>query len=133
MKILIKKAQIFDSTSNFFGQTLDIFINEGIITEINKEIHTEADHIIEGENIGISQGWVDLKSHFCDPGEEHKETIETGLDTAAFGGFNHIALLPGTNPVVDGKTQVEYLLRRAQNHITSFFKLSRSFSNLSKL
>jgi dihydroorotase len=123
MKILIKKAQIFDSTSNFFGQTLDIFINEGIITEINKEIHTEADHIIEGENIGISQGWVDLKSHFCDPGEEHKETIETGLDTAAFGGFNHIALLPGTNPVVDGKTQVEYLLRRAQNHITSVYPI----------
>jgi dihydroorotase len=123
MKILIKQAEIFDTSSKYYGQTLDIFINEGIITQIDTEINKEADHIIEGKSIGITQGWVDLKTHFCDPGEEHKETIETGLDAAAFGGFNHIAILPSTTPVVDGKTQVEYMLRRAQNHITSVYPI----------
>jgi dihydroorotase len=123
MKILIKQAKIFDTSSKFYGQTLDLFINEGIITQIETEIKTVADHIIEGKSMGITQGWVDLKSHFCDPGEEHKETIETGLDAAAFGGFNHIAVLPSTNPVVDGKTQVEYLQSRAQHHISSIYPI----------
>lgn len=123
MKILIKKAKIFDSSSTFFGQTLDVFINDGLISEVGKDLNQEADHVIEGNSVGISQGWVDLKAHFCDPGEEHKETIETGLDTAAFGGFNHVAVLPSTFPVVDGKTQVEYILRRAQQHITSIYPI----------
>jgi dihydroorotase len=123
MKILIKNAKIFDGSSPFHGQTLDVFINDGIINEIGQDLNSTSDYIIEGNSIGLSQGWVDLKAHFCDPGEEHKETIETGLDTAAFGGFNHIAVLPSTHPAVDGKTQVEYILRRAQNHITSVYPI----------
>lgn len=123
MKILIKNAKIFDSTSSYYGQTLDLFINEGIITEIGEEILLDVDHAINGEAIGISQGWVDLKAHFCDPGEEHKETIESGLDAASFGGYNHVAILPSTTPVIDGKSQVEYILRRAQNHVTSIYPI----------
>jgi dihydroorotase len=123
MKIRIKKAKIFDGSSPFHGQTLDVLINDGIIDEIGQDLNSTSDYIIEGNSIGLSQGWVDLKAHFCDPGDEHKETIETGLDTAAFGGFNHVAVLPSTHPTVDGKTQVEYLLRRAQNHITSVYPI----------
>ncbi len=123
MKILIKKAKIFDGSSPFHGQTLDVFISDGVINEIGQDLNNNSDYLIEGNSIGLSQGWVDLKAHFCDPGEEHKETIETGLDAAAFGGFNHVAILPSTHPVIDGKTQVEYILRRAQNHITSVYPI----------
>lgn len=119
MKILIKKATLIDPTSDYNGNVVDILVNEGLIDSIGMDINDSDVRLIEGEDLFVSQGWVDLKSHFCDPGEEHKETIETGLDAAAFGGYTHVAVLPSTNPVVDGKTEVEYLLRKASDHVTS--------------
>lgn len=119
MKILIKKATVIDHTSDYNGNVVDILINEGQIESIDMDIHDSEAKLIEGENLCVSQGWVDLKSHFCDPGEEHKETISSGLDAAAYGGYTHVAVLPSTHPVVDGKTMVEYMLRKAEDHVTS--------------
>ncbi len=116
MKILIKKAQIVDPSSSFHGKTKDVFIEDGIITLIEDQCQVEADEVITAENLHLSQGWVDFKAHFSDPGEEHKETISGGLDAAAFGGYTHVAILPSTHPVIDGKTQVEYALRKSENH-----------------
>jgi dihydroorotase len=119
MKILIKKATVIDTTSDYNGNVVDILINDGIFEEIGTDLIDEEAQRIEGEDLYVSQGWVDLKANFCDPGEEHKETIESGLDAAAFGGYTHVAVLPSTHPVVDGKTEIEYMLRKAENHVTS--------------
>ena len=123
MKILIKQAIILDSKSTFNGKKVDVMIQNGIITSIDSEINNQDAKIIQGDNLHISQGWVDLKASFCDPGEEHKETIETGLLSASFGGYTHVAMLPSTNPVVDGKTQVYYALKKAENEVTTLHPL----------
>ena len=117
MRIILKKVKILDSRSSFFGQTKDILIENGIIKEIDDSVFVEDAILIESQDLCVSQGWVDLKADFCDPGFEHKETIESGLDTAASGGYTHVAVLPTTNPVVDGKTQVEYILGKASAHV----------------
>lgn len=119
MKFLIKAARIADPASSHFGQTADLLISDGIIEKIGTEIEAAEAKVVSGENLHVSQGWVDLKAHFCDPGEEHKETIESGLQAAAFGGFTHVAALPSTTPVIDGKTQVEYMRRRAEHQVTT--------------
>ncbi len=119
MKILLKNITISDPESSLYGKTQDLLINEGIIEAIGDNLNSSDANIIEGSEVHVSQGWVDLKSHFCDPGEEHKETIESGLDAAAFGGFTHVVSLPSTQPATDGKTAVEYALRRAENHVVS--------------
>jgi len=119
MKFLIKAGKIADSSSSHFGKKVDILILDGVIQSIESNIEDNDAKLIEGEDLHISQGWVDLKAHFCDPGEEHKETIESGLEAAAFGGFTHVAILPSTHPVIDGKTQVEYVLKRAENQVTT--------------
>jgi dihydroorotase len=119
MKVLLRNATIFDRNSTHHGQQKDLLIDNGIITKIEYSI-TDADaQLIEGENLHVSLGWADLKAHLCDPGEEHKSTIQTGLDAAAYGGFTHVAGLPTTKPVTDGKTAVEYALRRAEQSVTS--------------
>jgi dihydroorotase len=123
MKILIKKAIIIDSNSSFDGKKMDLLIENGIISKISENIITNDAKIIEGDNLYVSQGWVDLKASFCDPGEEHKETIETGLQAAAYGGYTHVAILPSTNPVIDGKSQVIYALKKAENEITNLHVL----------
>ena len=123
MKILIKQARILDNQSTFDGKQMDLLIVNGIITAIEPSLSDETAKVISGENLHVSQGWVDLKASFCDPGEEHKETIETGLQAAAYGGYAHVAMLPGTNPVVDGKSQVYYALHKAENEVTSLYPL----------
>jgi dihydroorotase len=115
MKVLIKSAHIKDETSPFHNQVMDILIEDGIISKIEKNITEVFDLIIEEENLFISQGWTDLKVDFCDPGFETKETIESGLRAASFGGYTHLAVLPNTSPVVDGKSQVHYILNKAKN------------------
>jgi dihydroorotase len=118
MRILIKGVKISDEQSSHFGKTKDILISDGIIEQIGDSL-TDTDALeITGNNFHVSQGWVDLKAHFCDPGDEHKETIESGLDAAAFGGYTHVAILPSTNPVIDGKTHIEYVLKKGENHVT---------------
>lgn len=123
MKILIKKAKILDPTSSFNNKTMDLLIENGVIISINDSISEDTAKIIQGENLHVSQGWVDLKASFCDPGDEHKETISTGLQAAAYGGYTHVAMLPSTHPVVDGKTQVHYAQRKAENEVSNLYPL----------
>lgn len=119
MKILIKKAKIIDSGSMWNSKTLDVLVEGNFITKIGENIQDDEAMLISEENLHISTGWVDLKADFCDPGNEHKETIESGLQTAAAGGFTHVAVLPSTNSVVDGKTEVEYILSKAKDQVTT--------------
>lgn len=116
MRVLIKKVKILDSASEYFKETVDILIVNGIIEKIDKDISTPADQKIEEKGLCVSQGWVDAKAHFADPGEEHKETILSGLDAAAAGGFTHVCTLPSTKPVVDNKSQVLYQLNQSDIH-----------------
>jgi len=116
MKILIKNAKIFDRHSSFNNENRDLLIENGFIQKVAKDIIDKEAICIESKNLYVSCGWVDLKANFCDPGFEHKETIEIGLDTAAAGGYTHVCTLPSTAPIVDGKALVEYQLRKAENH-----------------
>ncbi len=119
MKVLLQSATIFDRNSSYHGQQMDVLIHDGVIAQIEVTIKDDDAQVIAGENLHVSLGWVDLKAHLCDPGEEHKSTIQSGLDAAAYGGFTHLASLPTTKPVADGKTALEYTLRRAENNVTT--------------
>src|SRR5690606_1279012 len=101
------------------GKVKDLLIENNIIVSIQDTIKDEEAIEVAHNDLHISTGWVDLKSNFCDPGMEHKETVKSGLDAAAAGGFTHVAVLPSTQPVIDGKSQIEYLLRKGENHVTS--------------
>ncbi|HRP56522.1 dihydroorotase [Agriterribacter sp.] len=114
MTILIRKAIITQPGSPFNGQQKDILITGGIIIRIADNITEKADTVIEHEGLQISPGWVDIFSHFCDPGYEFKETLQTGAKAAAAGGYTHVFVLPNTNPVVHSKSQVEYIKEKSR-------------------
>lgn len=119
MKVLLKNAQIIDPTSSYNGKRMDMLIVNGVIEKIDASIHDNDATLIEGNDLHVSQGWTDLKSDFCDPGMEHKETIESGLNAAAAGGFTHVSIVPSTHPVIDGKSQINYVRQRSFNHPTT--------------
>ena len=115
MKILVRQATIADPDSPFNGQVTDILIDGERIVKIASPISEKADEIIEAAGLIVSPGWVDIFSHFCDPGFEYKETLETGAAAAAAGGYTQVFVLPNTQPVVENKTQVEYISRQSKN------------------
>ena len=106
MKVLIRQARIISAHSPFNGQTKDIFIIDGIISQIAASINETADQVIEGKGLCASIGWMDVFADFADPGFEYKESIESGAKAAAAGGFTDIMLIPNSNPVVHNKSQV---------------------------
>ena len=115
MKILIQKAYIIDPDSSHNGTVKDILIENGKIAKIAPSINEQADKLIDQPNLHVSLGWVDIFSDFCDPGYEHKETIETGAKAAASGGFTDVFLIPNTKPIVDSKAQVEYIRQKSKS------------------
>lgn len=61
----------------------------------------------------LCPGLLDIQVHFREPGQEHKETIETGSMAAAAGGVTTVATMPNTKPVVDDVTVLAFLQKRA--------------------
>ena len=112
MKVLLKDVIIASSSPN--SAFTDILIENGIISKIDKEIKVSADQVIQKENLHVSVGWMDCFANFCDPGNEHKETLETGSQAAAAGGYTEVMLIPNTQPVVHNKSQVEYIVQRSK-------------------
>jgi len=116
MQVLIRKATILDSSSPFNGQTKDILITSGKITAIGDTLEAKDATVIKLDNMMVSPGWIDVFAHFCDPGFEHRETLQSGAASAAAGGFTTVFSLPNTNPVVANKTSVEYVVQQS-NHL----------------
>jgi len=118
MNLLIKQATVVDSTSPFNGKVVDILIEKGIITQIRKTITPEKGiKTIEAEGLHVSAGWLDMQVNFCDPGYEHKETLDNGLKSAAKGGFTSVCLMSGTNPPLHNKSQIEYIVNRSKDNL----------------
>ncbi len=109
MKILIKSAKIIDKSSEYNGQTKDILIENGVITQIEDAIQAQDASIVNAENLHVSCGWFDLRVASRDPGQEHKEDLTTVRKAAAKGGFTEIMLLPNSTPVVHSKDTIRYL------------------------
>ena len=83
----------------------------------------DAAKIIESENLYLSQGWTDLNARFGEPGLEYKEDLTSGMNAAAQGGFTHVALMPSTEPSIQTKSDVSYLLNQNEHHIVDLHKL----------
>ena len=57
-----------------------------------------ADRIIDASGLIVCPGLIDMHVHFREPGQEHKETLETGMAAAARGGFASVCTMPNTQP-----------------------------------
>lgn len=116
MNIFLENCKIYDSQSNYHLKTTDIWIKNGVFEKIGKLKKSDLPKNTKTiANASISKGWLDLFSHFCDPGFEHKEDINSGLEAAAKGGFTKVALMPNTHPAIHSKSEVEYLLSKSKD------------------
>ncbi|HCY89935.1 MAG TPA: dihydroorotase [Chitinophagaceae bacterium] len=113
MTILLRQARILSPGSPHHQLVRDILVEDGMIREIAENIEAPGARVIAHDHLHVSPGWMDLFAHFCDPGLEHKETLETGAAAAAAGGFTHVCVIPNTVPAISQKAQVEYIYHRS--------------------
>jgi dihydroorotase len=114
MNVLLQQVTIIAASSAYHKQVKDILIVDGVIKKIANNISPENYDTIKGNDLHVSIGWMDIFADFAEPGNEHRETLESGANAAAAGGFTDVMLIPNTNPVVDSKAQVEFLIERSK-------------------
>ncbi|HIG73974.1 MAG TPA: dihydroorotase [Bacteroidetes bacterium] len=93
----------------------DLLIRDGVIAQIGEISDAEGAEVVDISGKLISPGWMDMHVHFREPGQEHKETIETGARAAAWGGFTAVACMPNTTPPIATRDVVEFVLARQQS------------------
>jgi dihydroorotase len=125
MSTLLKNATIIDATSPYHNQKKDILISDGKLEKIANSIPQKDNYtIIELENLHVSCGWFDTSVSLGEPGFEERETIKHGLQVAAKSGFTSIAVNANTNPVIDSKSDVEFLISKAFNSPTKLYPIA---------
>jgi len=112
-EILIKGGSIIDPGTRSNSKA-DIAIKNGLIERIEPNININPSaKVVDANNLIVCPGFVDLHCHLREPGEEHKETIKTGSEAAAAGGFTTVCAMPNTVPTTDNRAVVDYIKSRA--------------------
>ena len=110
--IIIRGGRIINP-SNGTDARGDLWISDGRIVQPGSFDTGDADRIIDATGYMVMPGFIDLHCHLRDPGQTHKETIETGCAAAAKGGFTTLFAMPNTNPVADNGEAISYTADKA--------------------
>ncbi|MFH7324243.1 dihydroorotase [Aeromicrobium sp. JJY06] len=108
MSTVIKGARILG------GEAADILVEDGVITAIGADLSGE--ETVDAAGLIALPGLVDLHTHLREPGREDAETVRTGTQAAARGGFTCVFAMANTEPVADTAGVVEQVWRLGREH-----------------
>jgi dihydroorotase len=111
--LFIEGGRVIDPASGVDG-VRTVVIREGRIAEVGERVERPRDvPAIDAHGKWVVPGLIDLHTHLREPGQEYKETVETGARAAVAGGFTAICAMPNTSPVNDNASVTELVLKRA--------------------
>ena len=112
--ILVRGARLIDPAQGL-DQLGDLLMSDGKIAYVGDPVTDLPENavVIEAAGIVASPGFIDLHCHLREPGFEYKETIATGTEAAARGGFTSVCCMPNTEPPIDSVAVVDFIRRRA--------------------
>lgn len=130
MKWLLKNALIVDSKSPYNGKKCDILIENDEIKFISENIvDSDAEQVDINGNC-VSPGWFELHSHFSEPGHEEMEDLISGSLAAAAGGFTSVAITAQTTPVLQTKSDIDYIYNRSEELPVNLYPVGALSRNL---
>lgn len=115
---LFRNGRVIDPAGRI-DEVSDVLILDGVLTDIRPRMTLTGDVLsrvreVDSRGKWIVPGLLDMHVHLREPGEEYKETIESGTRAAAAGGYAGVACMPNTNPVNDCAAVTRFIIDRAQ-------------------
>ncbi|MBP2702409.1 dihydroorotase [Microbispora sp. RL4-1S] len=108
--VLIRRARVLG------GEPRDILIRDGVVAELGDLSGTAAGLTVDADGLIALPGLVDLHTHLREPGREDAETVETGTQAAAVGGYTAVHAMANTSPVADTAGVVEQVWRLGRQY-----------------
>jgi dihydroorotase len=125
MKLLLKNGLVVDPAAGRHGH-LDVLVDAGKIAQIGRDLPADGARVF-----AVPPGWIvapgliDMHVHLREPGQEHKETIATGVAAAVAGGFTAVACMPNTDPVNDSASVTQFIVKRAaEAHLARVYPIA---------
>ena len=111
---LFRGGRVVDPANGRDGE-FDLLIEDGRVARVGKNLPVEAGvTVVEmPRGLVLCPGLIDMHVHLREPGQEHKETVATGVAAAVAGGFTAVACMPNTSPVNDNAGVTGYILKKA--------------------
>jgi dihydroorotase len=120
MKVLLKDVNLFSPDQNIDEKSTSVLLEDGIMSEIG-DIKTNDANVYELGGKYVVPGFFDMHVHLREPGREDEETVITGSNAAANGGFTGIACMPNTKPAIDSAEVVNFIKEQANNQLVDVY------------
>ncbi len=116
--LLIRGGRVIDPATKT-DAVMDLLIVDGRIAErrpqeTGRGAPPAGARVLDATGLWVCPGLVDMHVHLREPGQEHKETIDSGTRAAAAGGFTSVACMPNTDPWNDSLSVTEYIVAEAR-------------------
>ncbi len=129
MSVLISSVKIIDKNSSHHLKVRNVLINKGKIEYVGTGNPTST-QTVDGKGCFLSPGLCDLQANYNDPGNEHKEDLASGSETALVGGFTDVVLLPNTQPSIQKKNDIKYITKDNRNSLVQLHPIGAISINL---
>jgi dihydroorotase len=126
MKIVLKNVDIIHPEEKLNLKGTSVLLDKGIISKIGELNQEEISGAREFDFSGkiLVPGLFDMHVHLREPGREDEETVMTGCNSAAAGGFTGVACMPNTEPATDTAEVVNFIKEKAANHLVDVFPVA---------
>jgi len=123
MKVVLKNVNLLNPGQKLNEKNISILIEDGKFKKIGKLTDSDLKDakIFELSGKYIVPGLFDMHVHLREPGREDEETIVTGCNAAASGGFTGIACMPNTDPAIDSSEVVSLIKKQSANHLVNVY------------
>jgi dihydroorotase len=111
--LVVRGARVLDPAEGV-DAVLDVRVDKGVIAQLGADVDANGHRVVDANGLVLAPAFVDPHVHLRVPGGEVEETIASGTDAAAAGGYCAILAMPNTHPVVDSAAVLGSLIEDAK-------------------
>ena len=111
--LLVKNGRVVDPAQEL-DRISDVLLEDGKVSRIATGLQAPGSPVLDAAGLVVAPGLIDIHVHLREPGREDEETIQSGSEAAAVGGFTSICCMPNTNPVNDNPAVTSFILKEAE-------------------